>query len=187
MVLGLLGMCLLAMPFGLIALTQIRHRGQRGRGMAMTGLAASGCYILLASFGAAIAMLIDTDESTDEKPSNRAQSVQDVTVGDCVEDVRETDLMFSIPVVPCDQPHAAEVITQFDLTGPWPGRDESARRADAGCTDELTAALIGSPMMEVLVSFVFFPAAESHWQRSKRVSCLVMRADGDDLTQRIPR
>lgn len=69
----------------------------------------------------------------------------------------------AIPVVSCDQPHAAEVIIQFPV-GPWPSRDESARRADARCTEELTPALINSPLLAELRSFIYFPANAMQWR-----------------------
>ncbi|MBL1079175.1 hypothetical protein JK358_32700 [Nocardia sp. 2] len=184
LILGLLGMCFLAMPLGMIALAQIRRRGQRGGVLARAGMAASGCYVLVA----VVALVFFAPEGSSEKEAAEpATFTKNLSVGDCVESVRESNTIMSMPVVPCDQPHAAEVITQFSVTGPWPGRDESVRRADARCSEDLTPELIDSPMLTELRSFIYFPANEMQWRNFPTVSCLVMRVDGKDLTQKIPR
>lgn len=184
LILGLLGMCFLAVPLAMIALAQISNRGQRGRVLALAGMAASGCYMLV---GVVAVAFFDSEGSAEEEVAGPAMFAGNLSIGDCVANVRESDVIASVPVVPCDEPHAAEVITQFQMTGPWPGRGESARRADSRCTEELTPALINSPMVTELRSFIYFPANEIQWRNNPVANCLVMRADGKDLTLKIPR
>ncbi|WP_330178926.1 hypothetical protein OHB26_20690 [Nocardia sp. NBC_01503] len=184
LILGLLGICFFAVPLAMIALAQISNRGQEGKVYARAAMAASGCYLLV---GVLAMVFFNPGRSTEEKAATPAALTRTLSVGDCVESVRESDLIASIPTVPCDQPHAAEVITQFPMTGPWPGRDESARRADSRCTEELTPALITSPMVTELRSFIYFPANEIQWRNNPVANCLVMRTDGKDLTLKIPR
>ncbi|WP_228809601.1 DUF4190 domain-containing protein [Nocardia otitidiscaviarum] len=184
LILGLLGIFFLAVPLGMIALAQIRNRGQQGGVLARAGMAASMCYILAGVMVLAFFPIGGSDEEDEALPPMLSRNL---SVGDCVKSVEESDVIDAIPVVPCDQPHAAEVIIQFPVEGPWPGRDESARRADARCSEELTPALIDSPMLAELRSFIYFPANAMQWRDYPKVSCLVMRVDGRDLTLKIPR
>ncbi|WP_282785489.1 DUF4190 domain-containing protein [Nocardia sp. CC201C] len=185
LILGLLGIFFLAVPLGMIALAQIRNRGQRGGVLARAGMAASMCYVLAGVMVMAFFPIGGSDEKEDEALPPMLS--RNLAVGDCVESVEESDVIDAIPVVPCDQPHVAEVIIQFPVEGSWPGRDESARRADARCSAELTPALINSPMLAELRSFIYFPANAMQWRNYPKVSCLVMRVDGRDLAMKIPR
>src|SRR5262245_11533700 len=46
LVLGIIGGILLSVIFGIVALTQIKNRGQKGKGLAIAGLACSGAWVL---------------------------------------------------------------------------------------------------------------------------------------------
>ncbi len=193
---GLLGMCLLAIPFGFIALSQIKTRGQGGRGLAITGLLASGAWVLLAAVGfvgGALDSSDDTSEARGGTPSiaadgTRKVSIFDVRVGDCIMTASEADRVDTVTVLPCDRPHDAEAITDVYLDdGPWPGLTEVKEQAKAACGSALTDVLGASPRWEELQGYLLFPSNEARWRNSTKVTCLVIDGERAPLIGKIPR
>ncbi|NNH75273.1 DUF4190 domain-containing protein [Nocardia uniformis] len=190
---GVLGMCLFAIPFGLIALSQIRSRGQAGRGLAIGGLVASSLWVLVAVGGFAGGALLSDDTSSKSVESSASVdgpgsiSIFDVKVGDCIQDGVESDRVGQVTVVPCDQPHHSEAITEVFLDGSWPGVSEVKQQAADACTATLGEMLAESPMLEQLRVFVLYPSNEARWKTSTKVTCSVVDANGGKLTGTVPR
>jgi Domain of unknown function (DUF4190) len=74
LIFGIVGGVLLAIIFGIVALVQIGRRGERGRGMAITGLALSGVWVILIVAVAAVGAVFtpDRDESGHVTQKSRA-------------------------------------------------------------------------------------------------------------------
>lgn len=183
---GVLGMFVFAVPLGLVALGQIKTRGQAGRGQAVGGLVASVFWAVVA-----VAVLIGGVLLSDKvsAPTDSAHSIptSDVKIGDCVEHSEDSDRIQRVTVVPCDQQHDAEAITEVFLDGPWPGLSEVKRRADNTCTDKLVEALDRSPVLDQLRTYVLYPSNEIMWRTTTRASCLVIDGTGGKLVGKIPR
>ena len=111
------------------------------------------------------------------------KDVFELAVGDCVNglsDAGGTQEYASTPVVPCSEPHEAEVITSFDLTGAtYPGEEEVIAESERQCVDLMLAALPRDAPADELMPFYFYPTKES-WERTddRTVHCLAMPADG---------
>ncbi|GAB3207204.1 DUF4190 domain-containing protein [Nocardia tengchongensis] len=198
LILGLLGACLLAVPFGFIALNQTKQRNQAGRGLAIVGLIASGLWVLL--FVVVFAIAAVTDSSTTASSDNTTRtsaladsptsiSIDEVKTGDCVQTVKENNHIRKVTVLPCDSPHDGEVITQVHLPGSWPGSsDASFDKASEACQVQLDKLLASSPVVDKLESFILYPANEVQWSKSNgRATCMVHNADGQKLTVKVPR
>lgn len=64
-------------------------------------------------------------------------------VGDCVADAESTtDVVESVPVVPCSEPHESQVYAAFDIAGDiYPGDTLVSAEAEQGCVDAFFDAL----------------------------------------------
>ncbi|MFE5288919.1 DUF4190 domain-containing protein [Nocardia sp. NPDC056611] len=198
LIFGLLGTCLLAIPFGVIALNQTKQRNQAGRGLAIAGLIASGLWVVFAVVIVAIAAVTDSNTTAAQDNTTRTSalsdsptsiSIDEVKTGDCVQTVEENNHIRKVTVLSCDSPHDGEVITQVHLPGSWPGSgDASFDKASEACQVQLDKLLASSPVVEQLESFILYPANETQWNKSNgRATCMVHNADGSKLTTKVPR
>jgi Septum formation/Domain of unknown function (DUF4190) len=171
-VFGIIGGILLSVIFGIVALRRIRTRNLKGRGLAIAGLVLSGLWTLLIAVVVIVALANDAERD----PSGRVreagtESVFDLRVGDCVNDVEETTVEVAVEVVPCSQPHDAEVISGFELPGgDYPGEDSIFRAADRRCSRELDA-VAGAPGGE---PFYFYPTEQSWGNGDRQVNCVAL-------------
>jgi Domain of unknown function (DUF4190)/Septum formation len=172
LVFGIIGGILLSVIFGIVALRRIRTRNLKGRGLAIAGLVLSGLWTLLV----AVLVIVGLATDAERDPSGRVreagnESVFDVRVGDCVNDLEETTMEVSVEVVPCSQAHDAEVISSFELPGSdYPGEDSIFRVADRRCSRELDAvagAQGGEP-------FYFYPTEQSWGTGDRQVNCIAL-------------
>ncbi|MEU2253357.1 DUF4190 domain-containing protein [Nocardia xishanensis] len=202
LVLGLIGVCFLAIPFGIVALVQIKSTRQQGKGLAIAGLAASAVWLLGASAGS-VASTIDADRSD---LRGTAESVASTTVGDrggpratvgttSIDKLSPGDCLMSTPadarvthvtLVRCDEPHYAEVITEVRLSGPWPGTAQAFQQSEHLCMDATMAILANSTMLDQLRNLVLYPD-QTRWTLKGTATCLVINGYGPHLTIAVPR
>ncbi len=202
LVFGVIGGVLLSIIFGAVALSQIKQRGERGRGLAVAGLVLSGCWILLIGVGVTAAIITSQEEKTnvsaDQQPGTGADTgsdtdtgadtgedsdsgskpVDDLAVGDCLERLSE-GTHFAVPVVPCSAPHRAEVYAEVTLTGVvYPGESAIAKEAENRCGRRLTS--IADPKKLADLDLFYFSPTRSSWaDGDRRVLCLVMDPNRD--------
>jgi hypothetical protein len=173
LIFGILGGILLSVIFGIVALVQIRKRGQTGRGMAIAGLTLSGCWVLLIIIGVTAAIISDSGNS----PSSTAGGANSGTVsvtqlkpGDCINGIQAVGSIEDLPVISCTLPHEGEVYASFNLpAGPWPGDTEVQKQAEKLCEAELKA-YAASPAETVEVLYLH-PLQQS-WSRDRGVTCV---------------
>ncbi len=181
LVCGLLGGAPLGIAFGIIALSRIRRRPQAGRGLAVGGLIASGCWLLIFAAAAVAAVLWwergQADAAVAVTPRDRVH-VSALAPGDCVNELHtEAEEVLDMPVVPCDTPHDGEVYAVFELpAGPFPGEEAVQEEVTVRCEDDLRSfAGAGSEQLE----FTFlYPATESFWTEDRQVTCIAFDPDG---------
>lgn len=140
LVLGILTPCLipgvLSVVFGIVALNQVAQTGQRGKGLAIGGLAATGTWVVVALGLVAAAIAFD-DGGTDDAGGTAVRPDQ-VAVGDCFSEIPDDGIVTSVSTVGCDQPHEGEVYALFDLPdGDYPGEEAVTAAADDGCLERL--------------------------------------------------
>lgn len=102
------------------------------------------------------------------------QATEDLRVGDCyqpVEDVDDQSLLAAI-IVPCEQPHLAEVFGVDDLEGgpdaPFPGVDVIDDDAIDIC-DAAFEAYVGVALDNSRYSYVYYTPTEQSWAGGDRV------------------
>jgi hypothetical protein len=174
---------ILAIVFGIMALSQLKTRPQRGRGLAIAGLSVSGAWIV--AFAVAIMVAINSAGSSSgagspgSLPEPRVNgspaqvALADLRLGDCVRDVTEGVSVTTLFVVSCGDPHEGEVVGLFDLpSGGYPGADAVDKQAGDGCADRLDAYAPGKKNLDV---FYFSPLEEDWSAGDRSVICMAVR------------
>ena len=180
LVLGLLGGSVLALIFGFVALGRIRRSNgaKSGRGLAITGIVLGGIVLaaLVIVVGTAIADQADRDSSGDVVGGGSMDAMS-IEVGDCLTDGLpgdgEEQLVSSVRATPCNEPHTAQIVASFDLTGTvFPGEDAVATIVDERCADLVGNALNRASDAYELSTLSLYPT-EVTWtvQHDREVLC----------------
>jgi Domain of unknown function (DUF4190)/Septum formation len=193
-VLGAIGGTILSVVLAIIALRQIKNTGQRGRGLAIAGLAFSVIW------GAALAafLLLHNPGSAAQQPpagtsraaspsaggagqrggSQQTADVFSLRAGECFQNPPASQTVLGITyvtVVPCTTPHNAQVIVEFAATGSsYPGTAALKRQADQGCHARLTGRVVKSRITSTMTLRFLYPLATSWSSGHRTISCLVV-------------
>jgi hypothetical protein len=112
--------------------------------------------------------------------------VFEMKAGDCVDNLPSEDgtVLASVAVVPCVQPHEAEVYAAYDLTlETFPGDDQLSEIAAQGCIDRVPSTIESQwGVNSTYGPFVLQPTRETWKLGDREVLCLVVRVDGGDIT-----
>jgi hypothetical protein len=205
---GCLGISLiLSVVFGIMALSQIKKRGQRGKGLAIAGLSAAGVWIVVYAIVAVLLVFSATSKnssrdvalpgvsggvtaspstspsaSTGTSADSKLVALNDLRVGDCLQEIGEGKSVSKLPVVACTAPHAAEVVGRFNLpAGKYPGTAVVDERAGTGCTDRLKAYAPAASKNPKVDLFYFSPL-EEEWTKSDGRSVICMAVQSPPTT-----
>ncbi|MFK4109301.1 DUF4190 domain-containing protein [Streptomyces sp. NPDC002176] len=168
---------------GLIALPQIRKRGQRGRAAAVVGSVLSGT-------GLALAVLLLTTGATDWAWRNFKEGVREgaslsLVKGDCFDaDDGPKDTIDGIHTVPCAGKHEGEVIGTFSLKGSaYPG-DQAVDDAGERCVGLRDAYAMDDWALPADVDvYPVTPTKESWSLGDREVTCVLgSLTEGGTLT-----
>jgi hypothetical protein len=176
---------LLSVTFGFIALSQIRKRPQRGRGLAITGLVLSGWWtlVLAALITAGLVVTAHGSFHSERVSGKGTVSVFSLRSGDCfLNPADPSDLrnITSVIALPCGMRHNAQVVAVFRVAGPsYPGRVALAQRAEAGCRARLRRDVDTSKVTGSMSVRFLFPKPSSWATGHRKVSCLVVDARPD--------
>jgi hypothetical protein len=94
-----------------------------------------------------------------------------------------------VDVVPCDQPHGAEVYFQDNLwppdAAPYPGVDEASRERDARCAEAFESYVGIPPGRSGLDTAGWIPGQASWADGDRQISCIAYDASGRTLTETV--
>ena len=180
---------------GAVALAQIKRTGEKGRGLAITGIVA-GSVISVLTILAVIGLLIFSftvgskassadpfdvptfpqDGGVTVGPSEAAPGDEDtftLPVGVCLDDV-PSGFISSSNIVECATAHTYEVFSSFLLPeGAFPGDDAIASAAQQGC-DAAFPAFVGIPYDQSALNYQYVAPTEGTWADGDReISCLL--------------
>jgi hypothetical protein len=176
-VFGLLGGVVFSAIFGVVALRRIKRFGQRGQGLAITGLALSGAWIVL------IVVIVVTgylgsairSPTTGQITHSGSLSVFSLAVGDCFNIPVGATSVASVTAVPCNHAHSAQIYAEFNLTGSdqsYPGTAVVARLASSACKAR-TGSLDKSKVTNSMTLRFLFPEADSWLNGNRTVACMI--------------
>jgi Domain of unknown function (DUF4190) len=201
-VLGLLGIgTVLSYVFGVVALRQIRVSGQRGRGLAIAGLALSAMWTLLViAFvllnsktppaktpvaGGSTPTASSSSPAPSPVPSGSAgtANVFSLVTGECFQNPPASQTVLGITyvtVTPCTKRHNAQVFVEFPATGTrYPGSAALQREADQGCHKRVSRTIVKSKITPTMTLRYLYPLAGSWAQGHRTISCLIVDAKPD--------
>ena len=172
LVTGILALVPVAVVAGIVALVQVRRRGQRGKGLAIGGLAVAGVWTLLVA--AALIALAMGGAGGEFGDLGRVADAGSVSTGSCLAEPTAGGGLRR--PVDCAAPHSAEVYRSADLGlgGTWPGDARVGSRADDLCFQAFPA-YVGDSYDNSDYEYGWFAPDEAEWQAGEhRVVCAVL-------------
>ncbi|KJK12881.1 hypothetical protein UB45_06185 [Terrabacter sp. 28] len=162
-----------AIVLGIVALNQLRDRIQRGKGMAIAGLALGVLWVLgWVAFIVAVATDAPARNASGAVTQSSDASVEDLKAGDCFSGAGRTEVD-SVTIVPCTSPHESQVVTIFAMpSGPWPGEDKVVAAAEDGCSERADPLLTRQAFDDLRPSFIY-PQDAFSWRGSREIICTV--------------
>jgi hypothetical protein len=179
-VLGLLGVVLLGVIFGIIALKRIGRLRQKGKGFAVAGLVLSGVWLVGVI---ALAIVADLNSATRSTTSgaivHKGQlGAFSLRIGDCFDNPAGARSLSRLTAIPCTQPHNAQVFAKFKLSGSsfsFPGTAAVERLATRGCNARLSSIDKSKTTSSMTVHFLV-PLQESWLGGQRGASCLIVNS-----------
>lgn len=165
---------------GLIALAQIRRRGERGRGLAIGGIVMSSVGLALLAAVFATGGAYDVWEGFKEEARGNGVTFT-VEKGECF-NARGGSLSgeaYDVDKVPCSGRHQAEVFADFTLPGGrYPGDDAITKTAEDKCYALQYAYAMDSWAVPADVDLYYFtPTRESWGLGDREVACMFGNTD----------
>lgn len=163
--------------FGAAALARIRRHGTRGVGLAWTGIAL-GVASTLTALAVVVALLVGdaaTEPVTADLGAPRTAHARQLVLGSCLAELPDDGPVASVTVVPCTDPHQAQVVarTDFAADARWPGQDAADARVSRVCTPAVLAGDVAPDDVELVV----WSPSEGSWAQGDRTGLCVAATD----------
>lgn len=162
----------LGLIFGIVALVQIKNRGDRGRGMAIAGIVVA-CLWFAGSAIAWIAIPTVPTTPTGALPSATPAhtephdlDVSDIRPGQCFNDGANGNgdgdqEVEELTIVGCTSPHDAQALATFTFQrGPWPGDRALSKAASAQCRKRAGRKIAHDPARRILRLSWYLPTQQ---------------------------
>ncbi len=171
-----IGLGVVGIGLGIAALRRIRRGTTTGRGLARAGLVIGAVWTvvqvvvaasLLSAWLAARPLPLPVD-------APQAAHVGRLSTGHCLGELPDDGAVGRVDVVPCGDPHAAQVISEFRFApdAVWPGQEAANERVAIGC--ELSEA-----EQEAGLVVVTWAPTEDSWDDGDRTGlCVAHRGAG---------
>ncbi|MGW6131132.1 DUF4190 domain-containing protein [Cellulomonas sp. NPDC055163] len=178
-VVGVLGGGPVALVLGLVARARVRSRGRRGGRLALAGIAL-GVLGTLAWTGVVMGSVLT---SRAERPlagdvdARREVHARQLVTGVCLAELPPDGPVDTVTAVPCADPHAAEVVTQyaFSQDAVWPGQESADARVASACA-------LSDAEVEQGVRPVTWAPTEQSWGRGDRSGVCLATVEGGGIT-----
>jgi hypothetical protein len=174
LVTGLLALGPVAVVLALLGFRRIRRHGRSGKGFAVAGLVLGLLGTLV--WVAVGAVLLLTYTGTQPLPADvserqEANAVQ-LVPGNCIESLTPDGQVGTVVVVPCSEPHEAQVTSEYQFADErWPGRARAVAAVWRSCV------LTAEELEAQAVSVTWVPTKES-WDSGDRTGlCLAVYPD----------
>lgn len=178
LVLGILPMPLgnlVAIGLGVTVLLRGKDGRNHGQIRAVVGIVLASLWLLLVG----VVVTGNFPGQAERDPSGVISQGGDVqatalNVGDCLPaQVAENKVAFTVAVVPCGQPHSAEVFAELALAaGRYPGEAQVTRLAEGGCIKRFQA-FVGVRFAKSTLDANFLLPTRASWSQDREVSCMV--------------
>ncbi|MFI5831855.1 DUF4190 domain-containing protein [Streptomyces sp. NPDC051578] len=188
---------LVPLVLGIVALSQIRTRAEKGKGFAVAAIVIHAVTIAFYATFLALGLSGALDDGPAPKRDTGGQvtgsgssKVNDLRTGDCFttdgdlaeyQDKAEGQAAFSVRVVPCAQPHEGEAYAVFNLdAGPYPGKEKIVSLAEEKCGGTDLTDYVGkdAKVSDKLEVFYYFPQSATWILGDRKVTCFVGDSTG---------
>jgi len=164
-----------ALALGIVGLRRTTARRTRGRGLAIAGVVLGAVGTVALAAGIVVAVLTASAQRPlpPDVPQARDAHAAQLVTGNCLAALPADGSVETVRVVPCAEPHAAQVVTDYEFTSNavWPGQDAADARVARACVlkdDEVAAG----------ARTVTWAPTEAGWARGdRRGLCLAVLPD----------
>ncbi|WP_190172277.1 DUF4190 domain-containing protein [Streptomyces mirabilis] len=169
---------------GIVALAQIRKRGERGKGLAVGGMVMSSLGLALLVLAVATGGVSDFWDGFKGgmNDSARTGTVFSLRKGDCFDEPGDSSKSVAVHVdkVPCAGRHHAEVIANFAMSGAgYPGRGSLLDVADAKCRAFERAYAMDAWAVPDDIRLYHFILTRDSWNLGRHsIICMLESGDG---------
>ena len=185
-VLGLLGGVLLSVIFGIVALTKLRDRPQRGKGLAIAGLCLSGAWLVGIAAVLVVGSLTAAQRSatTSQITKSGDLSVLSLRAGDCFQNPSgskpDPGVVQVVTAVPCSSSHNAQVIALLPVPGSaYPGGDAFGAQGPPGCRASVRAVVDRSKLTATMQLLWLYPLPQAWANGQRTISCVIVDSSQD--------
>ncbi|MFE0106398.1 DUF4190 domain-containing protein [Streptomyces sp. NPDC059009] len=181
---------LIGLILGLVALSQIKKKGERGKGLAIAGnvLSSVGAVLLVLFFATGAARDF-ADGFKDAAEAARDLNKFPVAKGGCFNapdnDLAGMKYAHEVDKVSCDEQHTGEVFASFRVNNSrFPGDSELTALAERKCTDFQADYVPDLEAVPSNVAIYYYVPSRTTWRQGDRhITCLFGNADeGGTLT-----
>ncbi|GIF76937.1 septum formation family protein [Asanoa siamensis] len=138
------------------------------RGLLVFGVLFAVVIVVAAVVGAAVAL-----GGAGASSSGAEVSAAKLTVGHCVDGLKESDDLAGLPVRPCEEPHEGEVFAIFSLPpGPYPGDEALGSQAQSECLARFETYAPSSVADDKVELFYLHPSRLSWTSGDRGVTCV---------------
>ncbi|GAA1812282.1 DUF4190 domain-containing protein [Actinomadura chokoriensis] len=180
---GLVGLIPLAIGFAVTALVQAGRRGEKGRGLAVGGLAASVVWVLAGVVALAVTSALPPDEDRAGAHRGGVAPITGLDVGDCFTGFTDDGSGgYQAKELPCTQPHKGEVVARAEAPASVQlSRDSMTRWAENLCQDK-TEYLMRSRYRNELEPYYDWSGDEPFDDDGLTLTCVVRYSGSAPLT-----
>jgi hypothetical protein len=188
-VLGLLGVAILGVIFGIVALRRIGRTHQGGKGLAVAGIVLSVAWVAVAAvlvvvtgslFGAAAPTSPGVAASLSPGASSQSVDPFTLTTGDCFDNptptAGQTQTVTTVVQTSCTAPHNAQIFATFTVSGSrlsYPGDAKMHSLASNGCTSRVQPSLNGGKLTHSMSIRFLYPLQPAWLGGHRTISCIV--------------
>ena len=179
LILGIIGVFVLGLVFGFVALRQIKRTGQAGRGQAIAGIVLSIVWMVVITVVVVLVVMTGaTRGEGGEISSGGSIGVEMLSLGDCLNNLEE-GTQLSVEAVPCAEPHQAQVyaVSTFE-GGPYPGDDSLGKDTEQRCVDLMRTDFPEAFADDTVQVFFFHPTSDSWARGDHEMVCVALYTDG---------
>lgn len=156
-------------------LSDARDGRDHGQRMAKAALVIVACWVVLAIVVVVLVVSTSAERDDNGKVTEGGRSrVLSLRLGDCLPDVQTGELTRTVDLVPCEEPHKAQVIALFDLKGTFTTRDDISQQAEEGCVERFSS-YVGSKVRDTRLGLIdVVPPDETAFRESPGVICIAV-------------
>ncbi|WNB85466.1 DUF4190 domain-containing protein [Cellulomonas sp. ATA003] len=171
---AVVGLGVVGIGLGIAAIVRARRGRTTGRGLAVAGVVIGAVWTVAQVV--VVTSLVVSHLATRPLPEvdgPQSAHVAQVATGHCLSELPADGDVGPVEVVPCDQPHAAQVISEYRFADDavWPGQDGAHRLVAGGCR-------LSRPEVDAGAEVSTWAPTQSSWEDGDRTGLCLAHVPG---------